>query len=555
MIKFDEEKLNRKLGELRRKEEEELAQLISSRHNLPYIDLSSISISIDALKEIEEKSAREANIAPFAIIDKKIRVALLTPVNEKTQMTIRELERKGYLPELFIASSISLKRAWNAYKELNMTHETSAGSVSISNDEIIKTIAKQPKIPDIQKEISELLVNKTGYKTSRVLEYVIAGALASEASDIHIEPEEEKARVRYRLDGVLNDVIEIDLITFNLLLSRIKLVSGLKLNVQKDSQDGRFSIKLPSGDIEVRTSVLPGAYSESIVLRLLNPNSISVPLEQLGIEKNLMDIFAREISRPEGMVLTTGPTGSGKTTTLYAFLRKIHTPDVKIITIEDPIEYHLPGVVQTQVNDKGYTFLDGLRAALRQDPEIIMVGEIRDSETAQIAINSAQTGHLVFSTLHTNSAAGAFPRLIDLGVNPSVITSAINLVIAQRLVRMLCNDCKKEVPLEEETKILFEKILTDVPASLNVPQRDKMWTAVGCEKCNKTGYKSRIGIHEAIMVKGSNIEELISRSASEKEIALASKAQGIPSLVQDGIAKILQGVTSLDELRRVIDVK
>lgn len=555
MIQFDEDKQNRRLDDLRKSEEEELAQIISARHNLPYIDLSQIPISMEALKTIDEKTAREASLAPFSLMDQHLKIAILSPVSENTQMALKELERKGYENSIFITSTPSLVKAWDKYKEINNAKETSSGSVNISSEDIINTIKSSPTLEDIQKTTNELLKNKAGFKTSKILEFVIAGALATDASDIHIEPEEDKARVRYRLDGVLHDVVNVDLGTFALVLSRIKLISGLKLNIKKDSQDGRFSIKLPEGDIEVRTSILPGAYNESIVLRLLNPKSISVPLEKLGISKFLLDILLKEIMRPEGMVLTTGPTGSGKTTTLYAFMKKIHTPDVKIITIEDPIEYHLPGIVQTQVNDQGYTFIDGLRAALRQDPEVIMVGEIRDSDTAQIAINSSQTGHLVFSTLHTNSAAGSFPRLIDLGVNPNVLTSAINVVIAQRLVRLLCNNCKKSVDIEKADMDIIVKVLNDTPDTVEISQREKMWVAVGCDKCNNTGYKSRIGIHEAILVKGTGLDDLISRSASEKEIAEAVKIQKIPTLVQDGIAKVLAGDTSLEELRRVIDVQ
>ncbi|MDE1967227.1 MAG: type II/IV secretion system protein, partial [Patescibacteria group bacterium] len=377
---------------------------------------------------------------------------------------------------------------------------------------------------------------------------------AVDASDIHLEPEETYIRLRYRLDGVLQEVIRFDAETYALLLSRIKLISGMKLNVKKDSQDGRFSIKLASGEIEVRVSVLPGAYNESIVMRLLNPKSISVPLEELGINPKLLDILNKEMNRPDGMILTTGPTGSGKTTTLYAFIKRIHTPQVKIITIEDPIEYHLPGIVQTQVNDKGYTFLEGLRAAVRQDPDIIMVGEIRDNETAEMAVNSALTGHLVFSTLHTNDAAGTFPRLIDLGVNSKVITSAIRVAMAQRLARRLCQFCKKESPIEGEAKKEVDAVLASIEDKSLIPaSTDKMWVSVGCDKCNGTGYKGRIGIYEAVLT-DQKIEDAVEKNPSEREIWAAAKGQGILTMKQDGVLKVLQAITSLDELERVISL-
>ena len=339
-------------------------------------------------------------------------------------------------------------------------------------------------------------------------------------------------------------------------MSRIKLLSSLKLNIKSESQDGRFSVKLNENDIEIRTSILPGAYAESIVLRLLNPKSIAVPMEELGMEPKLLATIEHRIDKPNGMILNTGPTGSGKTTTLYAFLRKIHNPEIKIITIENPIEYHVPGVVQTQTNpEKGYTFEEGLRSALRQDPDIIMVGEIRDPETAEIAVNAALTGHLVFSTLHTNNAAGTFPRLIDLGVNPKVISSAITVAMAQRLVRKLCVSCRKEVVLTPETKALVDRIFESIPdpAYKNL-QHEKTWEAPGCGKCSNTGFKGRIGIFEAVIME-QKIEQIVNENPSEREIRMAAGSQGILSMQQDGIVKVLKGVTSIAELMRVIDLE
>jgi type IV pilus assembly protein PilB len=401
------------------------------------------------------------------------------------------------------------------------------------------------------------LAQKKSYRISRILEIILAGAISINASDIHIEPEEKLVRLRYRLDGVLNDILDIDQNIFGLLLSRIKLVSNLKLNIKDKAQDGRFSIKLGDTEIEIRTSLIPGGYGESVVLRVLNPNTISVPLEDLGINEKLLKILMAELKKPNGMILNTGPTGSGKTTTLYAFLKKIYTPEVKIITIENPIEYHLKGIVQTQTaEDKGYTFLEGLRSALRQDPDVIMVGEIRDEETAEIAVNSALTGHLVFSTLHTNNAAGTFPRLIDLGVNPKVITSAINIAMAQRLIRKLCPNCKKKASLEEKEKNIVEKTLASIVDKnyLKDLSLENACEEVGCDKCNFTGYRGRTGIYEAILT-DENIEKVVIQNPSEREINKAAENQGILNMKQDGIIKVLQGLTSLDELSRVIDLE
>ena len=551
-IIFDEDKQKRKIADLLHQEEEDLVQILSGKYRIEYINLSATPINADALRLINEQRAKETMTACFAMIDKKVKIATRNPENEKVVALVNELKEKGYYPELYITSTQSLEKAWAGYKDLSFAYESKAGSLEISNEEITKIIDEIKSLPQIIEILEKLLASRMSYRVSRILETCTAGALAIGASDIHFEPEETYTLLRYRLDGVLHDVIKFDNETYALILSRIKLISGMKLNIKKDNQDGRFSIKLSFGDIEVRVSILPGAYNESIVMRILNPKSIDVPLESLGIPKKLLDILLKEMSRPDGMILTTGPTGSGKTTTLYSFLKKIKSPDLKIITLEDPIEYHLPGIVQTQVNDKGYDFADGLRATVRQDPDIIMIGEIRDGETANIAVNSALTGHLVFSTLHTNDAAGTFPRLIDLGVNSKVITSAIRVAMAQRLARKLCQYCKKEINLEGETKNEIEKIIGEIEDKNLVPQdRSKIWESTGCEKCNNTGYKGRIGIYEAILI-DEKIENAVESNPSEREIWSAAKGQGILTMKQDGILKVLQGITSVSEIERVI---
>ena len=497
-------------------------------------------------------------------------MAARNPVDQKTTAVIEKLTAAGYTVTTFITSTQSLEKAWKLYKDLSFSYESKAGSLEISSEEIMAIVEKAKSLPTIISILENTLGAKKAYRVSRILETLVAGALALEASDIHLEPEEGYARLRYRLDGVLQSVLNLDNETYALLLSRIKLISGMKLNIKKDSQDGRFSIRLPIGDIEVRVSILPGAYNESVVMRILNPKSINVPLEELGIHPKLLKVLLEEINRPDGMTLTTGPTGSGKTTTLYAFLKKVHSPDVKIITIEDPIEYHMPGIVQTQVNEKGYTFLEGLRAAVRQDPDIIMVGEIRDNETADIAINSALTGHLVFSTLHTNDAAGTFPRLIELGVAQKILPSAIRVSMAQRLVRKLCKHCKKEISLVESAKNAvdqttntfdvarakkeIEDTITSIEDKTLVPtDRSKVWVQAGCEKCNNTGYKGRIGLYEAILMT-REIEDAVQKNSSDREIWAAAKSQGLLTMKQDGVLKVLSGMTSMDELERVISL-
>ena len=557
MIEFNEEKQEKKISDLHRQEEENLVQILSHKYGLTYLDLSKLSVNRDALRILSEDKSRKAQVVVFDVINKKIRVGVRSPNNPQTVQAIKELEEKRYIPTLFMVSTQSLESAWESYKDLTYIMETKAGSLEISSEEIANAATAVKNVGDVKGLVSETLKSKDGHRISRVLEIIIAGALATKASDIHMEPEEKYIRLRYRLDGVLVNILDFDNDTYHLILSRVKLVAGLKINIKNIAQDGRFTISSGEDNIEVRTSSIPGAYNESIVLRLLDPKSISVPLEELGINPRLLSILEHQIKKPNGLILTTGPTGSGKTTTLYAFLKKIHSPEIKIITIENPIEYHLPGIVQTQTDaKKGYTFLEGLRSALRQDPDVIMVGEIRDAETAEIAVNAALTGHLVFSTLHTNNAAGAFTRLIDLGVNPKVITSALSISMAQRLVRKLCENCKKAQSLEGASKQTVELILSSIQDKSYIKglQMETVWEHEGCEKCNFTGYKGRIGVYEAILA-DNEIEELVIKNPSEREIKKAALMQNILTIRQDGTIKVLQGITSLSELRRVVDLE
>ena len=553
----DKEKQERRLEELRKKEEEDVVRILATRYGLNFIDLKPIPINTDALRLIPEDLAREAKIVAFDKIAKKLQIAVFSPKNEKAAIILNKLEADDYKLQISMTTTASLEKAWARYHDLSFAVNSTAGTFDISTDQVADYMSKIKKIDDVSIIIKEILALKKAYKISKMMEAMIAGALALSASDIHVEPEEKYVRIRFRLDGVLINVFEFDTDTYELLLSRIKLLSGMKLNVKNAAQDGRFSVKILNNDIEIRSSILPGAYNESIVMRLLNPKSIAVPIEELGIENRTLTVLMEQIQRPNGMLLITGPTGSGKTTTLYAFMKKISTPDVKIITIEDPIEYHLPGIVQTQVEEeKDYTFLSGLRSALRQDPDVIMVGEIRDSETATIAINSALTGHLVFSTLHTNTAAGAFPRLIDLGVNPKIISSAINVAMAQRLVRKLCVECRIEaIPNPKERAFIDKTLLSITDKSyLAGLQTEKIWRAVGCEKCHKTGYKGRIAITEVILMK-KEVEEAIINNPSDRDIKAAAASQNLLDMKQDGVIRILKSVSSLDELGRVIDIE
>jgi len=541
-----DEKDQLNLKEMREREAEDLAKILAPKYKLPYLDLSTMTIDLDALGLIPEDKAREGKIAVFQKTGQKLQIAIQSPNPELTRNLIKELEGKGFKPTLYLVSETSLQRAWKRYAEASEYAEMPRGIVEVSSERLEEFITQSKSIEDLKNLFSSLAASKKDRKITEILELILAGAISSEASDVHIEPQEKSVRLRLRLDGILHDIIFFEYKIYNLFLSRIKLISGLKLNIHDQAQDGRFSIHIKEIEVEVRVSVIPENYGESIVLRILNPKSISVPFEALGIEKQLFEILSKEIKKPNGMIINTGPTGSGKTTTLYAILKQISSPGIKIITLEDPIEYHLQGITQTQVEEgRGYTFSSGLRAIVRQDPDVIMVGEIRDLETAKIALNSALTGHLVLSTLHTNNAAGTIPRLIDLGVNPNIIAPAINISLAQRLVRKICDKCKEKYePKKEEIEIIKKYSKSEVKY---------LWRGKGCQECNNFGYKGRIGIFEAILV-DEKIEKVILEKPSETEILKVSQNQGILNMQQDGILKVLDGVTTLEELGKVVEL-
>ena len=556
MALLNDDKNKEQMERIRKGEAEDLAKLLSQKYGLPYLDLSRMTIDVDALKVLTEEEARLGKLAVFQKTGRKLQVAVESPNPETTQRILRNLQEKDYKINTFLVSEESLARAWKRYGEVPEYEEARRGVIDVSSEKLDEFLKKTSTTEELKNLFVSSVTTQKNRKISEVLEIILAGALSADASDVHIEPQEKQVRLRFRLDGVLHDILLFDYKIYNLLLSRIKLVSGLKLNVRNQAQDGRFSIKVKEEEIAVRTSIIPEAYGESVVLRILNPKSIAITFEELGINKDLMNILEKELNKPNGMILTTGPTGSGKTTTLYAFLRKIYAPGSKIITLEDPVEYHLPNIVQTQVEEAiGYSFSAGLRSILRQDPDIIMVGEIRDLETAKTAINSALTGHLVLSTLHTNNAAGTIPRLIDLGVNPTSIAPAVNISMAQRLTRKLCDKCKEKQPASESETAIIKKIIATFPENISKPDTGKIfvWKAKGCKFCNSLGYKGRIGIYEAILI-DEEVESLILLNPTETEILKKSGKQGILNMRQDGILKVINGTTSLDELQRVIEL-
>ncbi|OGY99892.1 MAG: hypothetical protein A2945_02285 [Candidatus Liptonbacteria bacterium RIFCSPLOWO2_01_FULL_52_25] len=426
------------------------------------------------------------------------------------------------------------------------------GKVSIEKKRIEELTARLTSFAAIKEEIKRFDFLKAG--PVQLIEVILAGALALRASDIHFEAGEKESKVRFRVDGLLHDVFtELPPMNYHSLVSRFKLLSGLKINIRDISQDGRFTIGVGDKEIEMRVSIIPAEFGETIVMRILDPASTMVGLEALGLRPDDLVIVEREIAKPNGLILNTGPTGSGKTTTLYAFLRKMNDPEMKIITLEDPIEYRIEGIEQTQVNNEsGYTFANGLRAVVRQDPDVVLVGEIRDLETADIALQAALTGHLVLSTLHANNAIGAVPRLVNLGVKTVSVGPALNLVIAQRLVRRLCPDCKKSGTVSENLKVGIKKFFEKLPARVDREKYKDFKThePVGCEKCNHIGYKGRIGIFE-FLEGGLKLEEVILKEASEISMQRLADSQGMVTMQEDGILKTLVGETSFTEVESV----
>lgn len=564
MLQFDDDKQNRQLDDLRKQEEEDVVQILAeNKYGISYINLAPVVVENEALRHISEARARALGVAPFNLLGKNLHVAIRTPEIPGLGELTEELTAKGLTPNYYMASQKSLEKVWERYKELSFATTSRIGGMDVSGDAVVELGKNIHNVEDIKKHIDDLVAEKDSHKVSRLLEIILAGAIAIDASDVHIEPEENFVRLRFRLDGVLQDIHHFQYDIYKLMNSRLKLMSGMKLTSSAIAQDGRFSIYIGKDEISLRVSIVPGAYGEGMVMRILNPKSIRVELEKMGIDTKVYEVMMRAINAPNGLILITGPTGSGKTTTLYAFLAKIYSPTLKMMTIEDPVEYHLEGITQTQVeHDKGYTFAAGLRAAMRQDPDVIMVGEIRDNETADTAVEASNTGHLVFSTLHTNSAAGVVPRLIDLGVNPKILVSALKLSLAQRLCRKLCLKCRKAIGTPDARKIeLLQGIIKraielgkdlktyevtpDMPITLYEP--------VGCSECNNTGYKGRIGIFEAIHT-NEEMEKLIVTVPSEREVKHIADKQGLLDMREDGTVKIVRGVTSFEEVSEVVDL-
>ncbi len=543
------ERFSEKMTAIKVKEKEEESQRLAATIGVPSINLKGFPISPEALILVPEEQAKALKVICFLFTGPELRLGAMSPEDPAVKELLFELgERNKTNPKLYLLSEESYNQGLKLYAALPKIKQLVKG-VQITEDELQKYAGQMTDFASIAGVMKKSSVTD-------VLAVIIAASLKLGSSDIHVEAEEKGIVVRFRVDGILQEVAVLAREQWVRIINRIKLIASLKINVTDQAQDGRFTIFQKNKEIDVRISTIPTAFGESVVMRLLNPDTIALEFEKLGFRPASLKRLTREIERPNGMIITTGPTGSGKTTTLYAILSKLNTKDVKIITLEDPVEYKVKGLNQSQIDySKDYTFAKGLRSILRQDPDIVMVGEIRDLETAEIAIQAALTGHLLLSTIHTNDAAGAVPRFLSMGVAPHLLAPAINAIMGQRLIRRLC-ECKQPVTLEPEllaeVKTQLESISeTSGEAKVDLTKAQFMGPK-GCDKCNQSGYKGRLGVYE-ILIKDQTIEQAILKgSISEYEMRDVAKAQGMITMAQDGLLKAIDGLTSVEEVKKII---
>lgn len=544
------EKLKKKIGQVALAEKELEIMRFAAEIGYPHIDLEKFPVSAQALRLLPRDEAERLGAVCFFSTQDEIRLGALDPRAPGVADALDRLEAVNHAHgALYVISEKSFERMRRLYDTLPTVRPVTK-DIAVSAEALDQVLADVGDWRGLQPLID-------AKRTSDVLTFLLGAGLKTGASDIHVEAEESGIVVRFRLDGMLHDVAALPVESYKKLVSRIKLVSTLKINITSTPQDGRFTIKVAEGDVDVRVSTMPTVFGESIVMRILRQSLRGLSLDQIGLYGDAYDKLKREIERPNGMIITTGPTGSGKTTTMYALLQILNEPGVKIITLEDPVEYRMVGVNQSQIDkSKDYTFAKGLRSILRQDPDIAMVGEIRDLETADIAIQAALTGHLILSTIHTNSASGAIPRFLSMGVKPFLLAPALNCVIGQRLVRRLCEVCKKKIVLPNEVLKRVEDILSRLSesAAAAVAEKPKVFfTAVGCNACHGFGYKGRIGIYE-IFIMNETVEQMIlAGQISEFDLEKVATLNGMVTMAQDGLLKALGGVTSVEEVFRVIE--
>jgi type II secretory ATPase GspE/PulE/Tfp pilus assembly ATPase PilB-like protein len=526
------------ISQARHIKEEEETRKKAARLGVSYVNIVGFPINNDTLAIIPQEKAAEFGAVPYLEVSDTVRVATKDPNDEAMQNYFSDLQKTRKVSfKAVLASSTSINYGLSLYENVRKPAERKIGEVAISKKEFQEEI----------KDLAHLKDKLSQTNTTELLDIMLAGAVGSRASDIHIVPARNQIRVRFRIDGVLHDISELSKDQYKNIQSRIKFLAKMKMGEQYQPQDGRFSSSVAGRAIDLRVSTLPTLHGDSIVARILEETQKSIKMEELGFNDAAMAAINEAISKPYGMVLNTGPTGSGKTTTLYAIINKLNRGEVKIVTLEDPVEYQIEGIDQTQIDPKhDLDFPRGLRAALRQDPDIIMVGEIRDFDTASIALHASLTGHLVLTTLHTNNAPAALVRLLDMRIRPFLLVGSINLAIAQRLVRLICPECKKEY----QPKKFEETIIKEYLKANHLKKMPTLYTGKGCKACNNTGFLGRTAIIE-FLKPNEEIEKLIMKGATQTEMERAAVKFGMTTMRQDGIFKVIAGLTTIGEVLRV----
>ncbi len=534
------------LGQINREFQEKSVLKQAHELGIPYINIGKTPLNPDFLKLVDYETAQNSRVIPFFRVGKKVRLAVEKPDTPETQKVIEDLKSKDYEVEVNLASHAGIDDALKIY----------SSTQQYKKPDIVEKVQEE-SIETYEKEISNLAEMADKLDTvvaEEALNMVNIGAMKTGASDVHYEPEEKTVIVRFRIDGMLHKVFEIKPATYRNLANQIKYKSKMQLNINSVPQDGRYDFVFNDKKIDVRVSSIPTPYGESFVCRFLIPQTKFIRFDYLGFQGNTLKKLEKSSKISHGMILSTGPTGSGKTTTLYSILHKLNTPENKIITLEDPVEYHVNGVTQSQVNEKrGYNFATGLKAVLRQDPDTIMVGEIRDLDTAETAAQAALTGHILLSTLHTNNALEAVPRLVNMGLPRYMVASALDTVIAQRLVRRVCSKCSTMEPITEAERQEYEEVfgnLKKINPNLNLNIPTELPRVHGCEHCSNTGYKGRIVIAE-ILVMDQQMKRLILEDASSVDLISEARKQNFITMREDGLIKVAQGLTTLEEVHRV----
>ncbi len=508
--------------------------------NIEYADLSKVAVPKEILNLIPEHIARKFQAVPISLDNTTLIVAMIDPQDVET---IELIKRKtGYVVKPQLTTQDDINRVLDQYTGLQAELEEAIedADVGVEKKQEVKQVEEQPE--------------NENAPTARIVYSLLKRAVREKASDIHIEPDDKEVIVRFRLDGILHKKVSLPKEIQAAVTSRLKILANLKIDESRLPQDGRIQLIIDRRDVDFRMSTIPVVTGEKIVLRILDKSTGILTLDQLGLLGDARVVLDEGVTKSHGMTLVTGPTGSGKTTTLYALLTQIINPGVNVITLEDPVEYRMAGINQSQTNaDIGYTFASGLRAIVRQDPNVIMVGEIRDKETAEMGIHASLTGHIVLSTLHTNDSAGAMPRLIDMGIEPFLIASSINTVVGQRLARKICQSCKEKLKAESTEEELIKKIISEMPEKIRKEAAKRemaFYKGKGCSECNNTGYKGRIGIFEVLSLT-DNMKKLILDRVSGGDIQKQAVAEGMLTMLQDGIMKALDAQTTLEEVWRV----